>query len=97
MGFASVPAERREKRQRVLNAAQIGCGERILVQMTQHPAIGFAELCVHRRLKEIVLNQAADQSGFGIGVLHGDCPPLQSSNNKRWHHTTRYCTGLFAI
>ena len=25
-----------------------------LAQMAQHPAIGFAELCVHRRLKEIV-------------------------------------------
>ena len=54
MGFASVPAERREKRQRVLNAAQIRCGERILVQMAQHPAIGFAEPCVHGRLEEIV-------------------------------------------
>ena len=39
MGFAGVPAERREKRQRVLNAAQIGCGERILLQMAQYPAI----------------------------------------------------------
>ena len=28
-----------EKRQRVLNAAQIGCRECILVQMAQHPAI----------------------------------------------------------
>ena len=39
MGFAGIAAERREKRQRVLNAAQIRCGERILVQMAQHPAI----------------------------------------------------------
>ena len=39
MGFASVPAERREKRQRVLNAAQIRRRERILAQMAQHPAI----------------------------------------------------------
>ena len=54
MGFASVPAERRQEGQCVLNAAQIRRRERILAQMAQHPAIGFAELCVHRRLKEIV-------------------------------------------
>ena len=39
MGFTGVPAERREKRQRVLNAAQISRRECILVQMAQHPAI----------------------------------------------------------
>ena len=33
---------------------RIRCGERILVQMAQHPAIGFAEPCVHGRLEEIV-------------------------------------------
>ena len=32
---------------------------------------------------------------FVIGVLHGDCPPLQSSNNKRGNHTTRCGTGLY--
>ena len=39
MGFAGIAAERREKCQRVLNAAQIRCRERILAQMAQHPAI----------------------------------------------------------
>ena len=37
MGFAGVPAERREKRQRVLNAAQIRRRECVLMQMAQHP------------------------------------------------------------
>ena len=37
MGFAGIAAERREKRQRVLNAAQIRRRECVLMQMAQHP------------------------------------------------------------
>ena len=64
--------------------------------LTDHEQ-GFAERCIHGRLEEIVWNQAADQGGFGIGVLHGNCPPLRCSHNKRGNHTTRCSTGLCAL
>ena len=50
----AIPTEWRQEGQCVLNAAQIRRRECVLMQMAQHPAIGFAELCIHGRLEEIV-------------------------------------------
>lgn len=53
------------------------------MQMVQHPAIGFAEHFIHRRLKEIVRDQTADAgsvtgnsaeaTGCRIGGIVGSC------------------------
>ena len=45
------------------------------MQMLQHTPVNFLQGRIHRRLIEIVLDQAANQGGFGIRVLHHACPP----------------------
>ena len=40
------------------------------MQMLQNAAIRILQRCGHSRLKEIGRDQAANQGGFGIGVLH---------------------------
>ena len=49
--------------------------ERILMQMLQHTPSNILQGRIHRRLKELVREQAANQGGFGIRVLHHACPP----------------------
>ena len=64
-----------EEVHRFSDLLKIRACERILMQMLQHPPVSILQGRIHRRLKEIVRDQTADQGGFGIRVLHHACPP----------------------
>ena len=74
MGFAGIAAERREKRQHVLNAAQIRCRERILAQMAQHPAIVL--MC------DTISNIRPECFSFSLPLLQFQKRFLATSANK---------------
>ena len=74
MGFASIPAERREKCQRVLNAAQIRRRECVLMQMAQHPAIVL--MC------DTISNIRPECFSFSLPLLQFQKRFLATSANK---------------
>ena len=84
-----------EEVHRFSDLLKVGRSEGILMQMFQHPPVSILQGCIHRRMKEIVRDQAADQGGFGIRVLRHACPPAKFSHNGS-DHTTKSCIRLFA-
>ena len=72
--FSGHQASRRQERQRLLNLLKITRRKMPCVQMLQHMSIGILQRGGYSRTKKIGGNQAADQSGFVVGVLH-DVPP----------------------
>ena len=74
MGFAGVPAERRQEGQCVLNAAQIRRRECILAQMAQHPAIVL--------MGDTISNIRPEGFSFSLPLLQFQKRFLATSANK---------------
>ena len=68
--FSGHPTGRRQECQRLLNLPKISCGKPFCVQMLQHAGIGILQRGGYSRTKKIGGDQAANQSGFVVGVLH---------------------------
>ena len=65
---------------------EIRGSERTLMQMLQNAPVSVLQRRGHSRLKEISWDQAADQSGLVIGVLHGCSPFARIKRTERSYH-----------